>query len=181
MSTVMDKPPTVQQRSIEATNELCRVLSLEGESSANLKYLALALMQVATDEITKNSEFGERVRTAHLELIPQPKVKKTSSKSGSGNSGSKSWQIKLTPIGTADESLLDPYGPPNPLALQQIYGDEQLPLALQRYEPAALKEALPIVQNRYPGTKPKKLTKAGIIDYIVSCLVQTEQLGTVTP
>jgi hypothetical protein len=85
MSTVMDKPPTLQQRGIEATNELCRVLGLENESSANLKYLALALMQVATHEITYNSEFGDRVRSAYLELIPQPKAKKTGTKSSPGN------------------------------------------------------------------------------------------------
>jgi hypothetical protein len=176
MSIVMDNPPTLQQRSIEATNDLCRVLNLEGESSANLKYLALALMHVATEEIAKNGQFGDRVRSAYLELIPQPKVKKTSS----GSAGVKPWQIKLTPIGTADESLLDPYGPPNPFALQQIYGEEQLPLALERYTPAQLKEALPLVQSRYPGTKPKKMTKAAIIDYIASCLIANEQLSTAT-
>jgi len=181
MSTVMDKPPTVQQRNIEATNELCRVLNLEGESSANLKYLALALMQVATHESVQNSQFAERVRSAYLDLVPPPKVKRASSKPHSGSTGLKPWQIKLTPIGTTDESLLDPYGPPNPFALQQIYGDEQLPLALERYSPAQLKAALPLVQGRYPGTKPKKLTKVGIIDYFVSCLVGTERLRTVTP
>jgi hypothetical protein len=31
------------------------------------------------------------------------------------------------------------------------------------------------VQQRYPGTKPKKTTKAGIIDYIVATL--TPQTG----
>jgi hypothetical protein len=69
-----------------------------------------------------------------------------------------------------DESLIDPYGPPNPFGLQQLYGDEQLALALDRYAPARLRGAVPIVQERFPGTKPKSMSKAAIIEYIVKTL-----------
>jgi hypothetical protein len=67
-----------------------------------------------------------------------------------------------------------PYGPPNPFVLQQVYGDDQLALALERHPPAKLKEAVVIVQERYPGTKPKKPTKASIIAYIVETITRTQ-------
>ncbi len=163
MSSQSEPGTTLQERSSQATSVLCQALELGELSSANQKYLALALMQVATEEVSRNGSFAERVRSLYLSLVPQ----KTT---GTKPTASASWQIKLTPVGTVDQSLLDPYGPPNPFALQQLYGDAQLPLALERYSPARLKEAAEIVQQRFPGTKPKKNSKASIIEYIVSTI-----------
>jgi hypothetical protein len=133
-------------------------------SPSELKYLALALTQVATDEAARNADFATRIRTAYLSLLPQ---KGSASRRAPGNSSKK---VQLTPIGDMDESLIDPYGPPNPFGLQQLYGDEQLALALNRYAPARLRGAVPIVQERYPGTKPTSMSKAAIIEYIVKAL-----------
>lgn len=170
MSSAIETSATVQQRSVQATRELCEGLGLGTLSPANLKYLSLALTQAATEEVSRNSHFAERVRSLYLSLLPQ-RTKRVAPSVGSARpGGSKAWNVKLKPVGTMDETLLDPYGPPNPFALQQLYGDEQLPLALGRYTPAKLKEAVALVQQRYPGSKPKKMTKAGIIDYIVEQL-----------
>lgn len=168
MSSATTTTATVQERSTQATRDLCAALDLGVLSAANLKFLALALMQVATQRIQQDTTFADQVRTAYQSLLPAPKVGRSGASASPG--AVKSWQVKLIPIGRADDSLLDPYGPPNPFALQQIYGDEQLALALGRHTPAELRESVLFVQQRYPGTKPKKMTKAGIIDYIVETL-----------
>jgi hypothetical protein len=155
---------TIQQRSAQATHELSEGLGLGPVSPGNLKYLALALMLVASEEIARNPDFSERIRSLYESLLPQ----KGSARNTSG--AKKPWHVHLTPIGTTDELLLDPYGPPNPFALQQLYGDEQLPLALGQHSPSELRGAVAIVQERYPGTKPKSMSKAAIIEYIVKLL-----------
>lgn len=164
MSSMGETGTTLQQRNIVATSRLCEVLGLGVVSPSELKYLALALTQIAADEAEQNANFATRVRSMYASLLPQKAA--TSKRSGEN----KVWQVKLTPIGDMDESLIDPYGPPNPFGLQQLYGDEQLHLALERYTPARLREAVAIVQERYPGTKPKSMSKAAIIDYIVKTL-----------
>lgn len=164
MSSTGETQGTLQQRSTQATHELCDALGLGVVSPAELKYLALALMQVAADEAARNADFATRIRTLYLSLLPQ------NAAASRRTAGARSWEVKLTPIGDMDESLIDPYGPPNPFGLQQLYGDEQLALALERYSPARLRGAVPIVQERYPGTKPKGTSKAAIIEYIVKTL-----------
>jgi hypothetical protein len=155
---------SLQERSAQATHALCEALGLGVISPSELKYLALALTQVATDEVATNPALAARLRELYLSLVPKKTVASRRSTS------SKSWEVKLTPIGDMDESLIDPYGPPNPFGLQQLYGDGQLRLALERYTPARLRGAVAIVQERYPGTKPKSMSKAAIIEYIVRML-----------
>ncbi|HEV2236887.1 MAG TPA: hypothetical protein VGR57_09540 [Ktedonobacterales bacterium] len=157
-------PRTFQERSSQATHALCEALELGVVGSSELKYLALALTLVATEEVVANADFATRLRSLYLSLIPQRA--ETSRRA----SRVKSWEVKLTPLGNMDESMIDPYGPPNPFGLQQLYGNEQLPLALERYAPARLRGAVAIVQERYPGTKPKSMSKAAIIEYIVKML-----------
>lgn len=164
MSNAGETQGTLQERSIQATHELCEALGLGVVSPSDLKYLALALMQVATAEAAQSADFATRIRKLYLSLLPQ----KTSA--SSRTAGKRSVKVQLTPIGDMDESLIDPYGPPNPFGLQQLYGDDQLALALERYAPARLRGAVAIVQERYPGTKPKSMSKAAIIEYIVTTL-----------
>ncbi len=170
MSSATETATTLQQHSAQATRELCAALGLGTLSPANVKYLSLALTQAATAEASQNEDFAERVRSLYQSLVPAKATREPSSRGSSRARGSKGWDVKLTPIGTVDDALLDPYGPPNPFALQQLYGDEQLPLALGRYTPAKLKDAVAVVQQRYPGSKPKKMTKASIIEYIVNTI-----------
>lgn len=170
MPSTIETTATLQERSVQATRDLCKGLGLEGLSPANLKFLSLALTHVATEEITRNIDFADSVRSLYLSLLPQKAARGAPSRDSSRSGGSKAWNVKLTPVGTVDEALLDPYGPPNPFALQQLYGNEQLALALARYTPAKLKDAVALVQQRYLGSRPKKMTKASIIEYIVSTI-----------
>ena len=171
MSSIIDTTtattPTVQEQSAAATRDLCQALGLGTLKPAQLKLLTVALARAATEEAQQNEMFRQRVQMLYQSLIPvkAPKPPKPP-KEVTG----RRQKVKLEPIGTVDETELNPYAPPNPWALQRLYGDHQLAAALERYSPQALKEALPAVQERYPGTKPKRVTKPGIIDYIVEML-----------
>lgn len=165
-STTRVGTTTVSERTTAATRDLCATLGIGDLSSANAKHLALALALVAGEEAARNGEFAARLREAYQALVPA----KAPAPRKAAPAGDKR-KIRLTPVGVVDESELDPYGPPNPFALQKLYGNDQLRLALERYSLTALKETLPAMQERFPGTKPKKITKPGIIDYIVEYLV----------
>ncbi len=163
---------TIQQQSAAATRELCQALGLGTLKPAELKLLTVALARVAADETRRNEDFGRRIRSLYQSLLPEKPAKKTTPKESANRIPRRSGKqkVELIPIGTVDESELNPYAPPNPWALQRLYGDPQLLLALGRYSPDKLKQTLPAMQQRYPGTKPKRLTKPGIIEYIVEML-----------
>jgi hypothetical protein len=154
---------TFQERSSQATHALCEALGLVVNPS-ELKYLTVALAQAATEEVAANGTLAARIRELYLSLLPQKTV------ASKRTSGPKSWEVKLTPVGDMDESLIDPYGPPDPFGLQQLYGNDQLQLALERYTPARLRGAVAIVQERFPGTRPKSTSQAAVIEYIVRML-----------
>lgn len=171
LNTVDTATMTFQEQSTQATRDLCAKLGLDTVSPSQLKYLTLALMRIATEEAGRSSDFAERVRSLYLALLParsnrrDADADRVSSRRGNGPN-----RIKLIPVGSVDEALLDPYAPPNPFVLQQLYGNEQLSLALERYTLTKLKEAVAVVQERFPGTKPKRMTKPGIVEYIVSAV-----------
>ena len=167
---------TIQQQSVAATQELCEALGLGVLKPAELKYLTVALARGATEEAQRNDEFKQHIQSLYQSLLPvkptKAKAPKKEPSSGARSSGSK--KVKLTPIGSVDESELNPYAPPNPWALRRLYGDKQLSAALGRYSADKLKETLPAMQQRYPGTQPKKMTKPGIIAYIVEMLTSAD-------
>lgn len=170
MSTAIDSAGvTTQERSASATRELCRTLGLGALKPAELKFLTIALAEVATSEAQRNMQFAHAISHLYQELLPTKPAKATRGK----GAAKRKEEAVLIPVGTVDPALLDPYAPPNPWALQILYGNHQLQQALERYSLAKLKEALPLVQERYPGSKPKALTKKGIATYIFSQLTAT--------
>lgn len=175
MSITIDEATlTIQQRSAAATRALCEVLGLGALKPADLKYLALALTQAATEEARYDSAFADRIRALLQSLLPAKPAPRKPRDEASGLPGRRRGAVKridLVPVGRVDETLLDPYAPPNPWALQQLYGNDQLPAALDRYSLAKVKDALALMQRRYPDMRPKRMTKSGIIDYIVEQVV----------
>jgi hypothetical protein len=159
---------TIQERSAQATRELWAALDLGAFNPAHTKYLSVALAQAAAEEALKNANFAQRVRTLHQELVPAKASRRALVSDGPARSTAKGPQrVELIPISAVSEDDLNPYGPPNAFVLQRLYGNYQLRQALERYSLTALKDAFPLVQEHYPGTRPKKITKPGIIDYIV--------------
>jgi hypothetical protein len=63
---------------------------------------------------------------------------------------------------------IDPFAPPDPAYLIQVYRSHQLDRALQEYTLPILKRTADVVQAAHPGTKPRnKSVKQSVIDYIV--------------
>jgi hypothetical protein len=159
---------TLQEQGAQATRELWAALDLGPFTPAHTKYLSVALANVAAEEVLKNPEFAQRLRTLVQELVPAKASRRRADSDGTSRTSAKGpRRVELIPISTVSEDELSSYGPPNAFVLQRLYGNHQLRLALERYSLTTLKEALTLVQERYPGTKPKKITKPGIIDYIV--------------
>jgi hypothetical protein len=74
----------------------------------------------------------------------------------------------LVPIRRIEGYRANPFAPPDPQFLIQLYGTHQLDRALQDYTLDMLKETATKVQADHPGTKPgSKAKKQSVIDYIV--------------
>lgn len=124
--------------------------------------LATAVLEVVADEVGWNGDVGRRIRDAYRDLIQSPQQTKTKPRPPRHE------PVKLVPVGTVDESRIKPYGPLDPYLLFDLYGADQLRLALDGYSLVKLKEGMAAVAARNPGTRPgSKASKAPLIDYIV--------------
>jgi hypothetical protein len=75
---------------------------------------------------------------------------------------------KPVPIKGADLDRYSPYGKFNPYSLLEGFGHGQLRAVLSGATPARLREAVSIVQEREPGTKPtSRSAKQSMVDYIM--------------
>jgi hypothetical protein len=174
MSTMISETAmSVQERSSEATGRLCEILGLGHVPTTKLKFLTVALAEAAVDEASNNDVFANKIRSAFESMVPAPAPKRQP-KVAAGSTRTKHKPTKLPlmedlePIGTVDESLLNPYAPPNPWALRTLYGDHQLRRALGGYSLTKLKQTAKTVQSKHPGTKPHNASdQTSLVDYIV--------------
>ncbi|MEO7002719.1 MAG: hypothetical protein ABI068_12990 [Ktedonobacterales bacterium] len=170
MSAVLDATPTThsmtdQERSVLATRRLCEALGLGVVKPNELRRLTIALAEAAADEAGHNSDFAKHIRVLYERSAS---VKKSKVTEPSTRRKKMPEHPNLTPVGTFDESKFNPYGPLDPYILLQLYGIEQLPLALDGYSLTALKGAVSLVEQRNPGTKPKNCSKKdAVLEYIV--------------
>lgn len=153
---------SVSQRSIQATRRLREVLALD-----DLKFLATAIAEVAAEEAAGNPAFAARIRATYheLEALRPPQRTPRGAHGAPGTPGA-----VLVPLHAIDDGKeIDPYAPPDPYFLRDLYGDPQLRRALERYSLARLQEAATAIEQGHPGTKPRNRgRKAAIIDYIVA-------------
>jgi hypothetical protein len=155
MSThVASKTLTVPARGMEAVTRAAEALGVD-----DAKLLATVLLEAATEELSRSGRFADRVRVTYDALIAV--------KPNRGSSRRQEPPAKLTPIKRIEGREIDLGASPDPYFLLELYGKEQLPAALARYPVKALLESVEIVQQHFPGTKPKGKTKAVVIDYIV--------------
>ena len=175
MTTHVDvDAPTVteQERAALATRRLCAALDLGTLKPKDLKHLSVALTEAASDEVTLNRVFAERVLRTYRALV-EADAPKRAPKGANTEPRRKPAKPKLVPIGHVDPTLLGPDMPLNPYVLQQLYGNDQLRLALDGRALKALQQAADIVQQRHPGTAPvKRSQKASLIDYIVQYVAE---------
>ncbi|HUY77839.1 MAG TPA: hypothetical protein VMV29_13795 [Ktedonobacterales bacterium] len=171
MSMTLEAPLTatsVKERSAAATRHLCETLQLDTLAPKDLTYLALALTEVASEEAEHNSEFNRRVRELYEMIAPTKKPAKPRSPSSWQRPTKEELMKPLKAVGTVDPSRIAPYAPPDPYALLELFGPEQLPRVLFLRTLENLKRAVRIVQARHPGTKPSNMgRKDAIVEYIM--------------
>lgn len=158
---------TEQERAALATRRLCAALDLGTLKPKDLKHLSVALTEAATDEVALNRAFAERILYTYRALI-DASTPKRAPRGALKEPARKPAKPKLVPIGHVDPALLGPDMPLDPYVLQQLYGNDQLRLALEGRALKALQQAADIVQQRHPSSAPaKRSQKAALIDYIV--------------
>jgi hypothetical protein len=161
MSTVIEstRKLTPTQRVAEAAQQVATTLGLEDQ-----KRVSAALAEAAAEAVRRDSLFAARVRILYKEMTPAPPARRTPAQ-GRGTRAAP--DVELVPIKQVEGWFLNPGAPPDPYFLLELYGPKQLPLALQRYTVARLREAVEAVQQRNPGTSPRGRTRPALIDYIV--------------
>lgn len=155
--------PTKTKAAVTSASVSRSLASLLGLDDATR--LSLAVLMAASEEIEQNSRFVARIRTAY-EMLPAPKSSR-SPVSSKQSLVDKILSSNLRPIRHVEHieinlaAVLDPY------FLLEVYGPGQLREALDLYPLTRLKEGLPAVMERHPGTKPtSKSSKAAVIDYL---------------
>ncbi|MGH2504176.1 MAG: hypothetical protein ACRDID_16840 [Ktedonobacterales bacterium] len=125
------------------------------------KRMQAALAEVALDELGRNPGFAVRVRNRYEELAP---VKATKPSKAS----SKASKPKLVPIKEMPGFQLDVTRRLDPWFILEYFGPEQLDTALRMQTIGNLREAIAVVEERYPGSTPRgKLTKEIAITFIL--------------
>jgi hypothetical protein len=149
------KPPTYAQRSTAAAAQAVERFGFNDE-----KRMLAALSEIACDELSRNPAFAVRVRNRFDELAPQ--------KAPTTQKAAKATKPKLVPIKELPGFQLDATRRLDPWFILEYFGEGQLETALRMQTIGNLREAIIVVEERYPGTAPKgKLTKDGAIRYIL--------------
>jgi hypothetical protein len=150
---------TPRQQAVNATERLRETLHLP-EVNGDANAFTTALAEVAARESRQNGRFAEEVRTRYRELTAQLKEQTGRTRAAP--------LADLVPIRRIEGYRADPFSPPDPLFLTQLYGRHQLRSALEYYTLDMLKMTADRVQAEHPGTRPaNRGRKAAVIDYIV--------------
>lgn len=151
-----EKPPTYPQRVSAAAAAANARFNFTDE-----KRMQAALAEIASEELNRNPAFAVRVRNRYEELAP---VKATSPAKAS----SKTSKPKLVPIKEMPGFQLDVTRRLDPWFILEYFGPRQLDTALRMQTLSNLREAIAVVEERYPGSAPKgKVTKETAVTYIL--------------
>jgi hypothetical protein len=125
------------------------------------KRMQAALAEIATEELSRNPAFAVRVRNRYEELAPVKAARPP-------KASSKTPKSKLVPIKELPSFKLDATRRLDPWFILEYFGPEQLDTALRMQTIGNLREAIAVVEERYPGSAPKgKLTKEVAITFIL--------------
>lgn len=154
-TTQSAKPPTYPQRVSAAATAANERFNYTDE-----KRMQAALAEIAIDEMMRNPTFALRVRNRYDELAPQKPEK--------ASKVAKAPKPKLAPIKELPGFQLDATRRLDPWFILEYYGEKQLETALRMQTIGNLREAITVVEERFPGTSPKgKVTKEVAIKYIL--------------
>jgi hypothetical protein len=174
MSTaIRGNTPIEEDQAVMVTRLLCEALGLTVPKT-QLKYLTIALAETATEEIYHDPGFADRLKARFEGLRSKPPQKKGSHKNKAEHANQPEQpKRKLVLLNQIDPDRLNPYGIPDPVALLEAFGREQLPLALKEYSLSMLNRIAAEVQLHHPTTHPRnKRQKDAVIDYIVRYVVE---------
>jgi hypothetical protein len=161
-STAQTARQTLQQQGAEAIRSLREALHLPANLN-DTTILGTALARAAAREVRRNAQFASELRREYDDLTA------TNQSARRRAGGQKQELPPLVPIRTdLGFRKIDPFAPPDPHWLTQVYGLHQLARALHDYSLDDLKRASAIIEAQHPGTKPRsKSSKQSVIDYIV--------------
>ncbi len=164
MSTTLDqKPLTVAQRSTRASEEAAAILGF-----GDVKLAGAVVLESALEELRQNRAFAQRIREAY-QMAAKPKKAPTRKPAARPAKP----KVELKPLRTDETHQINIAADVDPYYLYEVFGAEQLPLALGQFSAKKLMdEAVPLVQKRHPGTRPSNQRKQdAIIAYIVRFVV----------
>ncbi len=147
------------QRVRDATAQLQRLIG-----ATDVKLLSAAVTEAAAAEAVHNPAFRRTVQRIYEELHAHPtRVTAPAAQAPS--------HADLVPLQGTEGARFDPFAPLDPYALVKLYGPQQLHTALSGYSAPTLRQAVALVQQRYPQTKPTDARKSeSLIAYIVQQL-----------
>jgi hypothetical protein len=135
----------------------------------DVKLLSAAVTEAAAAEAVRNTAFRTSVRRIYEELRTQPLSTTRTQRSSRQSS------VEPLPLPGTEGARFDPFAPLDPYALLRLYGPQQLGAALSGYSSVALREAVTVVRQKHPKTKPKDARKAdSLIAYIVQQLADVQ-------
>lgn len=152
MSASVKHSPTTAEAAKHAASQL---------GLDDVKRVGIALAVAAAEELDYNTVFAARVRMAYSRLS-------ASTATRARPRTSKALEVAIVPIKHVEGFQLNPAAPLDPYLVYEAYGANQLPVALDLFPLAKLKEASALVEQRCPGTKPTNRSKKdAVIAYIV--------------
>jgi hypothetical protein len=155
------KRQATQQRVKDATAQL---QSLIGATDVTL--LSAAVTEAAAAEALHNPAFRRAVQRIYEDLSAKP-ARATASRAQAPS------HSELVPLPGTEGARFDPFAPLDPYALVKLYGPQQLQTALSGYSAATLRQAVALVRQKYPQTRPTDARKPeSLIAYIVQQLTK---------
>lgn len=160
-ASLASKPLTLSQRVAEA--QRCAAEALHSDDT---KRATAALLETALEEMRRNPGFALRVHGRFDELAParQPRARQAKT--------IKKPYKELIPIKQIEGQTFDVSAALDPYFLLDLYGADQLTEALDQHPTSNVREAVEMVQERHPGTKPQGRSKSALIAYVVRYVTQ---------
>jgi hypothetical protein len=166
MSTSLaSKPLTIAQRPAAAGQRAAAHMHADDE-----KRVLAALAEIAVEELERNPSFALRVRGRYDELAPKTVRRQAAPKASQAAKPPKQRKtlVPIKEIAGHEVNIarkLDPY------FLVEVYGAHQLRDALDGQPATNLREAVAIVKERNPGTRPSGASLQAMTDYIVQFVI----------
>jgi hypothetical protein len=157
-----DASGTHKQRGEAAVRRVAQAVGLTNVTARQLPLLTAELAVAACEELAHNPTFLNHIRAAFERTLEH------TAQAGNAGRQLRTAAPKIVPIKYVDPARFATYGPSDPYALFEQYGEKQLPLVLKKFLMADLTKSAALVQARNPGAQLRpKAKKDEVIGFIV--------------